>query len=450
MMEHLVIIGNGIAGITAARYVRKNSAMKITVISGETDYFFSRPALMYIFMGHMRFDHTKPYEDSFWKQNRIDLIRDRVVKLDAERKVLRLKNGQQVPFTKLVIATGSKSNKFGWPGQDLPGVQGLYSMQDLELLEENVKNVKHAVIAGGGLIGIELAEMLQSRNIDVTFLIREKHYWSNILPTEEAILIGRHIEEHGMTLRRETNLKEICAGENGRVQRILTEEGEEIACQFVGLTPGVHPNIDLLKDSAVETGRGVLVNEYLETNIPDIYAIGDCVEIKATAEGERNRFEQLWYTGKMHGRALARTLTGTRTKYERGIWFNSAKFIDIEYHTYGFVPNAPQPGEQHLYWEHADHRHAARIIYDEKTRVVKAFNFLGMRFRHQVCERWLREERSIEYVLQNLGEGNFDPEFFKQLEPEIIAFYNLQNPGSNLTLKRKRGLRALFRPGKDA
>ncbi|MFQ5628172.1 MAG: NAD(P)/FAD-dependent oxidoreductase [bacterium] len=440
MPQHLVIIGNGIAGVTTARHVRKrDSKMKITIISAESDHFYSRPALMYIFMGHTRFQDTKPYEDWFWQKNRLDLVRAYVTKIDTDAKTLLLDDGRTISYDKLVIATGSQSNKFGWPGQNLPGVQGLYSLQDVELLEENSKNIERAVIVGGGLIGVELAEMLLSRNIPVTTLIREEWYWDNILPKDEAKLVCRHVLEHGIDLRRTTNLKEILPGNDGRVRAVLTESGEEIPCQLVGLTPGVHPNIDMAKNSSVETNRGVLVNDYLETNLPDVYAAGDCVEIKATQEGERNRFEQLWYTGKMHGEALAKTLTGERTKYERGIWYNSAKFFDIEYQTYGFVSNQPREGEQSLFWEHPDHRHCARIVYKQDSHEVTGFNFFGIRYRQEVCQRWIRDKRTIEYVLENLGEGNFDPEFFKQYESEIVAYYNLQHD-ANLRLKRRKGL----------
>jgi NAD(P)H-nitrite reductase large subunit len=136
-MDHLVIIGNGITGITTARHVRKRSNKKITVISNETDHFYSRPALMYIYMGHMRYQETKPYEDWFWKKNGIELVRGSVTAIDTDNKVLHFEDGRRLGYDQLLIATGSKNNKFGWPGQDLPGVQGLYSMQDLELMEKN-------------------------------------------------------------------------------------------------------------------------------------------------------------------------------------------------------------------------------------------------------------------------------------------------------------------------
>ena len=136
---HVVILGNGITGITCARHIRKKSDHRITVISAETDYFYSRTALMYIYMGHMKYEHTKPYEDSFWKKNRIDLVRAWIEKIDTGSKKLIAADGREYPYDKLVLATGSASNKFGWPGQDLPGVQGLYSYQDLEALQANTQ-----------------------------------------------------------------------------------------------------------------------------------------------------------------------------------------------------------------------------------------------------------------------------------------------------------------------
>ena len=123
---HIAIIGNGISGITAARFIRKLSNHRITVISDESEYFFSRTALMYIYMGHMRLQDTQPYEPYFWKKNRIDLVKARVEKVDAEQNKLWLNNDTSLDYDKLIIATGSSPNKFGWPGQDLNGVSGLY------------------------------------------------------------------------------------------------------------------------------------------------------------------------------------------------------------------------------------------------------------------------------------------------------------------------------------
>lgn len=419
-MKNIIIIGNGIAGITAARHIRKRSDHSITVISPETEHFFSRTALMYIYMGHMGFENIKPYEDWFWKKNRIDLVQDHVEQVITTDKTVKLSGGRTISYDILIIATGSKPNKFGWPGQDLIGVQGLYSFQDLQEMETNTIHIKRAVIVGGGLIGIEMAEMLLSRKIEVTFLIRENSFWSNVLPQQEANLISRHVREHHIDLREETELEKILSDENGKVKGVVTKSGEEIDCQFVGLTVGVSPNVAFLKDSGIEIQRGVLVNEYLETNITDVYAIGDCVERTYDLPG-RKSIEQVWYTGRMMGEVVAQTICNSRTKYEPGPWFNSAKFLDIEYQTYGNVWNEPKPNEEEFYWEHQGGKKAIHFVWDRDSKQFLGVNVFGIRLRHELFDQWLREKKSIQFVLQNLSSANFDPEFFDRHEKEIVS-----------------------------
>lgn len=428
-MEHIVIIGNGISGVTAARHIRKLSNKKITIISAETTHFFSRTALMYVFMGHMKFEHTKPYEDWFWKKNRIELKQGFVKTIETKSKTLHFTEGDTLQYDKLIIATGSKSNKFGWPGQDLKGVQGLYSKQDLEHLETFAPNnniCKRAVIVGGGLIGVELAEMLNSRNIPVTFLVRESSFWNGILPKGESEMINKHIKNHHIDLRLATNLKEIISDANGKVKSIIIEEtGEEIFCDLVGLTAGVTPNIDVIKASTIETNKGVLVNRYLETNIQDIYAIGDCAEQRVAIENRRP-IEAVWYTGRMMGETLAQTICGNRITYNPGHWFNSAKFFDIEYQTYGWVFAKPKESHAHFHWKHKDNTKCITIEYDTTTNEFKGINTFGIRMRHEVFDKWLIQKESIDAVITNLSDANFDPEFYKHFEKNIQSAYRNQ------------------------
>jgi len=427
-MEHIVIIGNGISGVTLARHIRKLSDKRISIISSETEHFFSRTALMYIYMGHMTYEHTKPYEDWFWKKNRIELVNAHVEKVDTVNKHLVFTNSEEFPYDKLIIATGSKPNKFGWPGQDLKGVQGLYSKQDLDTLEQNAPNnkvCKRAVIVGGGLIGIELAEMLNTRNIPVTFLVRETSFWNGVLPEGESQMINRHIKSHHIDLRLSSNLREIKDDGNGRVKSIVIEEtGDEINCDVVGLTAGVTPNIDFLRNSGIETGRGVKVNRYLETNIKDVYAIGDCAE-QHEAIGNRRPIEAVWYTGRMMGETLAQTICGNRLEYNPGHWFNSAKFFDIEYQTYGWVfgQNAQRDYEQHFHWKHKDDTKCITVAYHKETNQFLGINTFGIRMKHEVFDEWLTEKREVNYVIEHLKEANFDPEFYSHFESEILSSF---------------------------
>ncbi len=435
---HIAILGNGISGITAARFLRKLTNHKITVISAETDHFFSRTALMYVYMGHMRYEDIKPYEDWFWEKNRIGLKRGYVEQIDFEQKQLHFREGDQLGYDKLILALGSTPNKFGWSGQDLQGVRGLYSYQDLEYMEAHSEGLERAVIVGGGLIGIEMAEMFHSRHIPVTFLVRESAYWNAVLPKEESEMVTRHIREHGIDLRLSTELKEIVDDGQGRACAVVTGAGERIDCGYVGLTAGVHPNIGWLKDTALETDKGILVDEYLQTNLPDVYAIGDCAQIRTPRPGRRP-IEAVWYTGRMMGETVAHAIGGQPVEYDPGVWFNSAKFMDIEYQVYGDVSGRMPDHYASVYWEHADGRKSIRIVYDQNTQEVAGFNLMGVRYRHEVCERWLAQKASVEAVLQNLGLANFDPEFYQQFEREVVAQYN-QQTGRHLKLQQKRGL----------
>jgi NAD(P)H-nitrite reductase large subunit len=417
-MEHIVIIGNGIAGVTLARHIRKKSDSKITIVSSETEFFFSRTALMYVFMGHMKFEHTQSYENNFWKKNKINLVQGLVTTVVPESKEIRLDNNAKIAYDKLVLATGSKPNKYGWPGQDLQGVTGLYHKQDLEALERWAPTTKRAVIVGGGLIGIELAEMLRSRNIPVTFLVREKSFWDGVLPFGESQMINRHILEHHIDLRLETNLVEIISDEKGHAKAVVTDKGETIDCEIVGLTAGVSPNINFLKDSGIELGKGVKVNRFLETNIKDIYAIGDCAE-QHEAIDLRRPIEAVWYTGRMMGEVLSQTLTGTPTAYQPGHWFNSAKFLDIEYQNYGWVWAKAKEDEEQFYWEHHSGKKAIRISFDKKDRTFLGINTFGIRMRHEFFDKVLTNKETVDYVIDHLAAANFDPEFFTSYEKEI-------------------------------
>ncbi len=448
----IIILGNGVSGITAARHIRKHSDHAITVISDEADHFFSRTALMYVYMGHMRRKDIQPYEDWFWAKNRIDLLRARVEKIDFTAKTLHTAAGKTIPYDKLILATGSQPNKFGWPGQHLDGVHGLYHWQDLEAMERHSADLSlsfrrgagggRAVIVGGGLIGVEMAEMFHSRHIPVTFLVREDSFWNGVLPPQESAMINRHLAEHDIELRLNTELKEILPGDNGKCRAVTTTVGDTVDCGFVGLTVGVSPNVGFLKNTTLDINKGILVNEYLETSVPGVYAVGDCAEMRNPPPGRRP-IEAVWYTGRMMGETVAHSICRQPTLYNPGIWFNSAKFFDIEYQVYGDVQAKAPDFHASVYWEHPDGKKSIRLVFDRTSGRILGFNLMGVRYRQEVCEKWLRAGTHIEAVLQQLGLANFDPEFFPQHESELVAAYNRQT-GKNLTLKQKRGLPAVL------
>lgn len=438
----VAIIGNGIAGITAARFIRKLSNFDITVISSESDYFFSRPALMYIFMGHLRYEDTKPYEDWFWEKNRIELRRGRVESVHPESKTLFFNSGEQLVFDKLLIASGSKYNLPDCPGIDLAGVSGLYHLQDLERIESCSKKLENAVIVGGGLIGIELAEMLHSRQIPVTFLVREHSFFDMVLPEEESRMVNERLKKYGIDLKLDTGLKEILDDGHGKVAAVTATTGERIRCGFVGITIGVSPNIESLQKTSIECNRGILVDEYLQTSHPDIFAAGDCAELRFPRPG-RQSIEAVWYTARMMGEVAAYNICGVPQRYDPGLWFNSAKFLDLEYQVYGTVHAHNQKDFDSIFWQHPLGNKSIRIVYERATEVVSGFLLMGIRYRQEVCEKWLRQRTTVADVLSKLSLANFDTEFSREFERDLIEIFN-RKQNRNLSTDQRSGLKGVI------
>jgi len=415
----ILIVGNGISGSTAAREIRKRCDRPILMISEECEYFFSRPALMYVYMGHLKWAHTQPYPDTFWKDNDIALKKTRVEAIDFEAQRISCSDGAYIEYTDLVLALGSVSNKLGWPGQDAEGVTGLYHKSDLEALERFTISARQAVIVGGGLIGIELAEMLLSRGIEVHFLVREASFWDRVLPQPESAIINDTIRRHGVHLHLLTGLQEIVTDCHRRAIGVITDKGEKIAAQIVGLTVGVSPHIAWLKATTLAISHGILIDEYLRTNLPHVYAIGDCAELK-TPPLWRRPIEAVWYSGKIMGETVAHTLTGKPKKYLPGHWYNSAKFFDIEYQIYGQISVSIPNSEKQFFWSSTDNTKTLRIAYNDDDGRFIGVCSLGIRWRQEYFHRALHQQLSVEEVIAHLAEANFDPEFYHRYESDIF------------------------------
>jgi NADPH-dependent 2,4-dienoyl-CoA reductase/sulfur reductase-like enzyme len=437
---HLVIIGNGITGVTAACTARQlDPAARITLISAESAHHYSRPALMYVYLGQLRYQDIKPYEDWFWAENRLELVQAEATGLDTAAKLLTLADGQTLTYDRLLLATGSVSRFFDWPGQHLGGVQGLYGLPDLAKMAHDTQGIQRAVVVGGGLIGVELAEMLHSRGIHVTLLVRESRYWASVLPPEESALVEQQIRGHHIDLRLNTELREILGDADGRVRAVLTTTGEQLPCQWVGLATGVVPNLTLARAAGLATDRGILVDELLRTSAPDVFAAGDCAQHRQPAAGEAP-IEQLWYTGRMQGETVAHSLCGRPTPYRRGQWFNSAKFFTLEYQTYGRVPAQPEADVATFCWQHPSSAHLLRLNFrPAASNAVTGLNVLGLRQRHEVWEQWLRNQTPVQEVLRDLGRANFDPEFFRRHEADIRQAFEQQFPELPIEAPRRRG-----------
>lgn len=421
---HYVIVGNGVAGMTAAIELRgRDRQARISIISRESEHFFSRTALMYEFCGQLSLRDLEPYERDFYKTMHFERISVEVTALDPQKRLLCLADGSQLQFDKLLIACGSVPAKASWQKDELQNVGHFVTLQDLEWLKETTRGtcpVRRAVVVGGGLIGVEVAEVLLLEGIETHFIIREEWYWPIALNKSESALVARHMRQHGLHVHLAKEIVEVL-DDGQRVRQVRLSDKQVFDIDLLVVAIGVRPGTEWLKNSGIALSSdrfsAIEVDGYLKTNCAGIYAAGDCASVE-WFDGTR-RPEQLWYTARDQGLVAARNMLGDEVCYKRGALYNSAKFFDIEYTTAGLV-NFPQEGMSEWYQEQPEHFRSQRIVVQD-SRVV-GFNMLGSRWNHRLFVDWIEQRRSLEYVLENLHQAVFDAEFS---DPFIVQSYSV-------------------------
>ncbi len=415
---HHVILGNGVAGMEAALVLRARDAeARITIVSAEHDHLFSRPALMYVFAGQTTLRDTEPYDRRLYGRLRFERRSGRVRTVDAPGHALVFDDGARLAYDRLLLAVGSRGRPAPWPGAEGPGLHYFVTLQDLEALDREARKGMRAAVLGGGLIGVEVAEILHDRGLHVSFVVRERWYFPAALDGQESALVAEHLRGHGVDVRLGATVDSFVRGEYGGIRAVRLVGGDEVAADLAVSTIGVVPNTAVLKGSAVALAANgaIETDDALRTTAPDVWAAGDCANV-TWFDGSR-RPEQLWYTARDQGRLAGRSMLGDDVGYRRGTWYNSAKFFDLEWTTAGHVPAAvgpdgepvaPPPGLR-TWFQRVPGRLESQRIVASGDRVV-GFNMLGSRWNHEPLIDWIHERRPLDWVLKHLGEAQFDEE----------------------------------------
>jgi NADPH-dependent 2,4-dienoyl-CoA reductase/sulfur reductase-like enzyme len=412
---HHVIVGNSIAGIEAAITLRnRDRSARITVISAEHPHPFARVSLMYVFCGQLSLKDTQFYPEDLYDRMRFERVNDRVVAVDAAQRTLQLVSGATLPFDTLLLAVGSTARKLHWSNAyvdpALPRfVHHFVTLSDLHALDAAAKPGMAVAVIGGGLIGVEAAEVLHQRGLKTHFLIREPWYFPVALDAQESGMVAGHIRGHGVDCQTDCTVQGL--ERVGSKVRLL---GPELEVDLVVGAIGVEPATAFLANSGIalnpETG-GVETRDNLESiSCRGIFAAGDCAQV-TWLDGSR-RPEQLWYTSRDQGRLAAAAMVGDDVCYRRGTWYNSAKFFDVEYTTAGFLPperTAAGSGWQTWFQRAPDRAVSQRIVV--RNGAVKGFNGIGGRWDHNVWMQWIQQRRPLEWVLAHMNEARFDEEF---------------------------------------
>ncbi len=327
-MRRYVIIGSGVAGYAAAEAIRSKDLMaEIRILSDDPHGFYSRPGLAYLLSGEIpeRFLYSATEED----YTCLDLHRQRgvVTRIDPAGHTIILDDGLTMPYDRLLVATGATARMPPVPGLNLVGVVKLDNLEDARRILQLATRAGAAVVVGGGITALELVEGLVFRKVHAHYFLRGDRYWSNVLNEAESRLVEERLRHDGVDLHYNTELAEIC-GEKGRVTGVRTTSGQFIACHMVGIAIGIRTRKELAEASGIKTERGILVDEFLQTSVTDVFAAGDVAQFFDPLT--RQYFlDSLWGSARDMGWAAGLNMSGPLVPYQKKASFNVTRLAGL-------------------------------------------------------------------------------------------------------------------------
>jgi NADPH-dependent 2,4-dienoyl-CoA reductase/sulfur reductase-like enzyme len=323
-----------VAGYAAKQLVELGLAPgELAILSADSSVPYERPPLSKSFLaGKDTEESIRINPEDFYRDHGIGMkLGCEVSALDSERKRLSLKSGGEFGFDKLIIATGARVRTLDIPGAQLANVHYLRSLEDSKSIRNSAGNVKRAVVVGSGFIGMEVTAVLAQKGIETTMVLRDDRIWKNFFTPQMSQFFEAYYAERGVLFAKNATLKELRG--DGRVESAELADGETIPCEIVVAGIGVRPVTEVLANSGIEVADGVVVNEYLQTNRPDIFAAGDIANYRDVLFGKRRRVEH-WDNAVSQGQYCARALMGERAPFKHVPYFFSDVF-DLSYEFWG-------------------------------------------------------------------------------------------------------------------
>ncbi len=334
-----LIIGNGIAGVTAAEILRtENSAATIGVIADDAFPVYYRPALKDYLGGHMAEDKLWARPANFYQAQKMLFLSEHVVGIQVEQHCLQLQNNKQVGYQKLLLANGASAARLGCPGENLQGVTTLRTVADYQTVMDCLKTVNRVVVVGSGTLALETVETLCQRDLQVTHLIRHHTLWSEVLDATASDLVLQQEQRAEVDVHLEEEIVEI-TGSKGKVNAVITNKGTRISCEMVLIAIGIEPNVDFIRSSNIACGRGVRVDGQMRTNARDIYAVGDVVETSDEQTG-RTRVIGQWYPAIQQARAAAYSMLGVldnQRLFQASTFYNASFLYGLDFASVGIT-----------------------------------------------------------------------------------------------------------------
>ena len=316
-----VVLGAGVAGTTAAETLRDaDRVADIALVSDEPHLMYYRPRLPGYVAGHVRLESILERDLAWARARRLDLYQPaRVVLLNAEAHIVTLEDGRELGYRRLLVATGARPRRLGVPGEALAGVHALWSLADADAIRTSLGGVRRAVVVGGGFIAAELIEALRLRGIEVTYLVRGPRWFYPFTDEPAGAMVAEELAAHGVAARFGTRVRAII-GAGGRVTGVCPEDGTAIEADLVTTSLGARWELGWYTAAGGRVGRGALTDEWLRTDLPDIWAAGDAADPVNPHTGARTRTFNV-YTAGLQGKMAALGMLDRPQQLQRLPWY---------------------------------------------------------------------------------------------------------------------------------
>ncbi len=322
-----LIIGGGVAGTTAAETIRQNDKSgTIAIVSDEPYRLYSRIMLSKpnFFLEKIPFEQIWLKTEEWYRESNVELMAGKkATKLDAVKKIVVFDNGDSLHYEKLLLAIGGCARAWGVAGAEKRGIFYLRTLDDAKAIMSAIKSSKQAVAIGGGFVSFEMCDMLRMAGVDVTLVIRESYYWEPLLDETSGRMIEAALERGGVKIIRNAEVKEITGKDS--VESVVLGNATRVPCQMVIVGIGVLCPFGWLAGAGVGVNRGILADEYLATNIPDIWVAGDAAEFNDLVLGEKIQLGN-WVNAQMQGEIAALNMVGKKTPFRLVSFYTTQGF----------------------------------------------------------------------------------------------------------------------------
>jgi 3-phenylpropionate/trans-cinnamate dioxygenase ferredoxin reductase subunit len=326
MPEVFVVVGSSLAGGTAAATLREEGFDgRVILIGEEPQAPYERPPLSKEYLrGEQPFEDALVRPRDFYASNDIDtLFGTRATRLNPVDKTIELSGSDRVRYDKVLIATGSRNRRLPIPGLDLEGVYGLRTVEDCDRIRGEIRPGRRAAVVGMGFIGSEIASSLRQLGVEVVVIEAGKVPLHRVLGEEVGRIMEHIHRDHGVDMIFEEQVSGFEG--RGRVERIVTQSGGRIECDFAVVGVGVEPVVDVVMGSGIEVDNGLVVDEYCRTNAEGVFAAGDVTNHYHPIFKQRMRVEH-WHNALNQGAAAARNMMGMGSVYDGIHWFWSDQY----------------------------------------------------------------------------------------------------------------------------